>query len=143
MRNNKPLKLIDLFSGAGGLTLGFTKKFGHAFEPIWANDHDKDAALTYAANFGHCVHGDIVDLLRTTKIPPADLVIGGPPCQGFSRLNKDRKADPRKQLWRPFIEVVLRSGAEVFVMENVPQLKGSPEHEEIVREAEEHGFELV
>jgi len=123
--------------------LGFTPKFGHDFEPVWANDHDEAAAETYQKNIGPCTHDDIVDVLKTTKIPKADVVIGGPPCQGFSLLNKNKKADPRKQLWRPFIEVVLRSGAEVFVMENVPQLKDSPEHEDIVREAEEHGFEIA
>lgn len=143
-RSYKP-KLIDLFCGAGGLSLGFSPKFGHNFEPVWANDYNKAAAETYTTNFGHCVPGDIVDLLNdpNTEIPQADVVIGGPPCQGFSLLNKNKHADPRKQLWRPFFEVVLRSGAEVFVMENVPQLKGSTEHEEINREAEKHGFELA
>src|SRR5262249_55827047 len=87
--------------------------------------------------------GDIVSLLTKRRAPKADLVIGGPPCQGFSLLNKNKKADPRKQLWRPFIEVVLQSGAEVFVMENVPQLKDSPEHEAIIREVQEHGFETA
>ena len=138
-------KLIDLFSGAGGMTLGFSKAFGHNFEPVWANDNNIAAAETYRTNFGHCVPGDIVNLLDDPEIeiPKADVVIGGPPCQGFSLLNKNKHADPRKQLWRPFFEVVLRSGAEVFVMENVPQLKGSPEFEEIVGEAEEHGFEIA
>lgn len=142
LKNKKRPKLIDLFSGAGGLSLGFTAEFGQDFEPIWANDYDKAAAQTYRDNIGPCTHEDIVAALKT-KIPKADVVIGGPPCQGFSLLNKNKKADPRKQLWRPFIEVVLRSGAEVFVMENVPQLKDSPEHEEIVREAEQHGFEIA
>jgi DNA (cytosine-5)-methyltransferase 1 len=143
LKSTKRIKLIDLFSGAGGLTLGFKKALRGAMEPVWANDYNAAAAATYSANFGHCTPGDIIELLKTTKIPKADLVIGGPPCQGFSLLNKNKTADPRKQLWRPFIEVVLRSGAEVFVMENVPQLKDSPEHEEIVREAEEHGFQIA
>ncbi len=138
-------KLIDLFAGAGGMSLGFSSEFGHRFEHVWANDYNNAAAETYTKNFGNCMPGDIVDLLKDPKIeiPRADVVIGGPPCQGFSLLNKNKAADPRKQLWRPFFEVVLRSGAEVFVMENVPQLKDSPEHEEIVREAERHGFEVT
>jgi DNA (cytosine-5)-methyltransferase 1 len=138
-------KLIDLFAGAGGMTLGFTEAFGHPFEPIWANDFNAYAAATYNANFGgHCSVGDIVDLLNdpNVRIPQADVVIGGPPCQGFSLLNKNRDGDPRKQLWRPFLEIVARSGAQTFVMENVPQLLGSPEHEEIVKEAEAMGFRL-
>lgn len=139
-------RLIDLFAGAGGLTLGFTEVFGHSFIPVWANDFNRDAAATYNANFGeHCTCGDLVALLDdpTVKIPEADIVIGGPPCQGFSLLNKNREDDPRKQMWRPFLEVVRRSGADTFVMENVPQLLGSPEHEDIIRAAQAMGFRLA
>jgi DNA (cytosine-5)-methyltransferase 1 len=138
-------KLIDLFAGAGGMTLGFTKLTGHSFEPVWANDFNNYAAQTYNANFGeHCTIGDIVDILENpqTKIPKADVVIGGPPCQGFSLLNKNREDDSRKQLWRPFMDIVERSGASVFVMENVPQLLDSFEHGEIVELAKSLGFKL-
>ncbi len=138
-------KLIDLFAGAGGMTLGFTKLTGHSFEPVWANDYNDYAAQTYNANFGeHCTVGDIVDILENpqTKIPKADVVIGGPPCQGFSLLNKNRDDDPRKQLWRPFMDIVERSGASVFIMENVPQLLDSFEHGEIIGIAESLGFKL-
>ncbi len=136
-------RLIDLFSGAGGMTLGFSPFLGHYFEPVWANDFNTYAVETYNANFGnHCVPGDIVDLLRdpAITIPRAEVVIGGPPCQGFSLLNKLRNDDHRKQLWRPFMEVVERSGASIFVMENVPQLIGSVEHQEILEVAVELGF---
>ncbi|QQS46044.1 MAG: DNA cytosine methyltransferase [Acidobacteriota bacterium] len=117
LKKNKSYRLIDLFAGAGGLTLGFSKVFGHCFESVWANDFNHYAAETYNTNFGpHCVPGDIVDILNDpkTKIPRADLVIGGPPCQGFSLLNKNRDDDPRKHLWRPFLEVVKRSGIQIF-----------------------------
>lgn len=136
-------RVIDLFSGAGGMTLGFTPFMGHFFEPVWANDCNSYAVQTYNTNFGdHCLAGDIVDLLRdhTVKIPRSEVVIGGPPCQGFSLLNKLRKEDDRKQLWRPFMEVVERSGASVFVMENVPQLIGSFEHQMILDIARQLGF---
>lgn len=139
-------KLIDLFAGAGGMTLGFSKAMGHAFRPVWANDFDGSCCDTYRANFGdHCVHGDIVDILEKgeTEIPAADVVIGGPPCQGFSLLNKNRRHDPRKQLWIPYLDVVKMSGARVFVMENVPQLLDSPEYLEIKEEAEKLGFKVV
>jgi len=121
---SRPLRIIDLFCGAGGLTLGFTRLASQPAVSVWANDFNRFAAETYNANFGpHCVAGDIIDLLANPKmeIPQADIVIGGPPCQGFSLLNKNRDGDPRKQLWRPYMEVVRRSGAEIFVMENVPQ----------------------
>jgi DNA (cytosine-5)-methyltransferase 1 len=139
-------RLIDLFSGAGGMTLGFTREFGNPFVPVWANDYDAAAAATYNENFGgHCVVGDIVSLLRDSEIeiPKADVVIGGPPCQGFSLLNKEREGDPRKHLWRPFMDVVEMSGADVFVIENVPQILGSSEHEGILRAAERLDFEVV
>jgi DNA (cytosine-5)-methyltransferase 1 len=139
-------RLIDLFAGAGGMTLGFTAMLGNNFVPVWANDNNRDAVRTYRANFGdHCIEGDIVDLLQDPAIviPSADVVIGGPPCQGFSLLNKNRETDPRKQLWRPFLEVVKRSGALVFVIENVPQILGSPEHDEIVLAAREMGFQVT
>lgn len=138
--------LIDLFAGAGGMTLGFTGSVGRQFEVVWANDFDKDACATYNLNFGpHCTHGDIVDIITDshTTIPTADVVIGGPPCQGFSLLNKNRATDPRKQLWRPFLQVVERSCASIFVIENVPQLLGSSEHQEIHRCAEDLGFRVA
>lgn len=119
-----PIRVIDLYAGAGGLSLGFKETFGEDFVPVWANDFNKAAVATYNANFGaHCVVGDIVELLQDeqTHIPPADIVIGGPPCQGFSLLNKNRSDDPREQLWQAFLEVVERSNAQMFVMENVPQ----------------------
>ncbi len=137
--------MIDLFAGAGGMTLGFTRAFGHVFKPVWANDIDKDCVESYNNNFGnHCILGNLVDFLndKRTKIPKADIVIGGPPCQGFSLLNKNRDGDPRKQLWRPFLDVVNKANAEIFVMENVPQLLGSYEHWEIVDVAESMGFKL-
>lgn len=140
-----PFKMIDLFCGAGGMTLGFTKAFGHHFKSVWANDFNKFCVETYNANFGnHCISGDIIDLLQdpSVEIPKADIVIGGPPCQGFSLLNKNRENDPRNELWRPFLEVVERSGAEVFVIENVPQLLGTFEHGEIVGAAETLGFKV-
>ena len=143
-----PYRIIDLFAGAGGLTEGFREafqgdNFGDALEPVWANDFNKYAADTYNTNFGpHCVYGDIVDLLNdpAIEIPAADIVVGGPPCQGFSLLNKNRDGDPRKEMWRPYMEIVRRSGADIFVMENVPQLLNTPEHLDIICAAEKLGF---
>lgn len=145
LKKRKRHRLIDLFSGAGGMSLGFSERFGHLFVPVWANDFNEYCAKTYNDNFGnHCILGDINYVLHAkhTTIPSADVVIGGPPCQGFSLLNKNREGDPRKQLWRPFLDVVHLSGAQLFVMENVPQLLGSYEHGEIMGAAEAMGFKV-
>ncbi|GAB2587718.1 DNA cytosine methyltransferase [Spirosoma areae] len=143
------LRIIDLFAGAGGFTLGFTNTQDEhnqpAFETVWANDFNEYAVATYNANFGnHCIWGDIVPILENprTIIPEAEVVIGGPPCQGFSLLNKNRTLDPRKQLWLPFMDIVQRSRASVFVMENVPELLTSEEYGQIREVAEGMGFEL-
>ena len=101
MGNNKKYKLIDLFCGAGGLSLGFSDVFGHHFEPVWANDFNPYAADTYNENYGnHCVVGDIIEILKnpSIEVPKADVVIGGPPCQGFSLLNRNRTGDVRRSL---------------------------------------------
>lgn len=145
----RPWRLIDLFAGAGGLTLGFAGAppgAAPAFVPVWANDLNVFAARTYNANFGdHCTTDDVVELVenRIDSIPRADVVAGGPPCQGFSLLNKRRAADPRKRLWIPFLRIAEHCGAEVFVMENVPQLLGSAEHGEIVEAAGRLGFRVA
>ncbi|NBF39601.1 MAG: DNA (cytosine-5-)-methyltransferase [Spirochaetes bacterium] len=142
---NRELRYIDLFAGAGGMSVGFEYLSDRGFRGLWANDFNDFAAQTYRANFDtRCYSGDIVDILRDPKttIPSADVVIGGPPCQGFSLLNKLRADDPRKKLWIPFMEVIDRAGARAFVMENVPQLLGSLEHKEILTWAEARGFRV-
>jgi len=141
-----PIRIIDLFCGAGGLTLGFTRLTAYSACSVWANDVNQYAVQTYNTNFENCcVAGDIVTILEDSRvsIPCADIVIGGPPCQGFSLLNKNRDNDPRKQMWRPFMEVVERSNASTFVMENVPQLLGSIEHQQITTIADKMGFHTV
>ncbi|RJP74958.1 MAG: DNA cytosine methyltransferase [Desulfobacteraceae bacterium] len=145
LKDTKRYRLIDLFSGAGGMSLGFSEAFGQPFQTVWANDFSQFCVDTYNENFGpHSVAGDIVEILETKQIeiPQADVVIGGPPCQGFSLLNRNRENDPRKELWRPFLEVVEKCGASVFVMENVPQLLGTFEHGEIVGAAKSLGFKI-
>lgn len=137
----RKLKVIDLFAGAGGFTLGFLQT--GRFEPVFSNDFNAYASKTYNANFGdHCVHGDINDLLENSsvRLPKVDVVIGGPPCQGFSLLNKQREGDPRKELWRAFLEVVRRVKPAIFVMENVPELLASQEFQSIRVSAENLGY---
>ncbi|MBI4028182.1 MAG: DNA cytosine methyltransferase [Verrucomicrobia bacterium] len=145
LKQPKRYRLIDAFAGAGGKTLGFSEKFGHPFVSVWANDIDEDCCETYNANFGsHAVCGDIFKVLDdpNTTIPKADVVIGGPPCQGFSNLNQQKNlgVDPRRALWRGFIELIRRAEPEVFVMENVPPLLKSFEYREIAAAARKLGY---
>jgi DNA (cytosine-5)-methyltransferase 1 len=140
------LKLIDLFSGAGGLTLGFTdKRFCGGFECILSVDSDPGAMKTHKRAFGApCVTEDIEEWLKKDPtIPKADVVIGGPPCQGFSLLNKKRLNDLRRELWEPFLDVVEACDAQVFVMENVPELLGSIEFDQMSKRAAKLGFKLA
>lgn len=134
-------RVIDLFCGAGGMTLGFAET---GFSSVWAIDNDLAAVETYKANFG--AHADCADIERWLAlgqpIPQADVVIGGPPCQGFSLLNKQRVGDQRRALWQPYMDIVERSNARVFVIENVPGLLGSEEYEQIETRAAGLGFDI-
>jgi DNA (cytosine-5)-methyltransferase 1 len=136
-------KLIDLFSGAGGMSLGFVDpRFAGGFECVLAVDNDVAALETHGANFhGKIVSGNIEDWLKQKpKVPKADVVIGGPPCQGFSLLNKKREGDDRRALWEPYLDVVELSGAKLFIMENVTELFRSKELTRILRRAKRMGF---
>ncbi|MBN8966100.1 MAG: DNA cytosine methyltransferase [Rhizobiales bacterium] len=137
-------RLIDLFAGAGGMTLGFThRSFCGGFEAVLGIDNDQAATDTHASNFGgKSVCADIEQWLKTNSVPKADVVIGGPPCQGFSLLNKQRVGDSRRALWEPYLDVVEQSGARVFVMENVAELLSSEEFAAIRRRAKRAGFEI-
>ncbi|MEQ1977238.1 DNA cytosine methyltransferase [Xenorhabdus sp. SGI240] len=139
------LKVIDLFCGAGGLSCGFIKGTnGTYFESILAIDHDRAAIKTYNANFGeHGVVANIEEWIAENPIPEADIVIGGPPCQGFSLLNKNREGDHRRALWEPYMDIIERSFASVFVMENVPGLLSSDEFQDVRARAECMGFVLL
>ena len=119
-RNDKRKhRLIDLFAGCGGLTAGFVGT--GTFEPVVAVESDLSAAATYAANFGeHVDRGDVRSWTHGS-MPRADVVIGGPPCQGFSNLGPRVVSDARNDMWTYFVDVVARVRPAFFVMENVPQ----------------------
>ncbi|MGK0270509.1 MAG: DNA (cytosine-5)-methyltransferase 1 [Cocleimonas sp.] len=140
------LKVIDLFCGAGGMSGGLKlcSAEGHVkFTHVLAIDNDKDAIATYNKNFsdtGICV--DIEKWLEESEVPETDIVIGGPPCQGFSLLNRNRTGDKRRDLWEPYMDIVERSNAKAFIMENVQGLLKSQEFLDIKKRAESLGFSL-
>ncbi len=142
-RRPKTFKIIDLFCGAGGMSLGFIDaRFCGGFECVLAVDNDKAALATHRHNLGGKVVCDNIEdwLKNNPTIPRADVVIGGPPCQGFSLLNKKRAGDHRRALWEPYLDVVQRCGAKLFVMENVSELYRSEELSLIERYAKKRGF---
>jgi DNA (cytosine-5)-methyltransferase 1 len=131
--------LMDLFSGCGGMTRGFVDT--GRFKPVFAVDEDRDAVQTYTANFGraHAIAARIEDV---TEFPLVDVVVGGPPCQGFSPLNRRGVGLERRRLWRQYIRALAASKPSAFVMENVPQLLESREYGSFRRSAEELGFHV-
>lgn len=133
MRNNTVIKTVSLFSGAGGLDIG---AIAAGADIIWANDMMKEACETYKANIGsHIVCGDLnehIDELR--NIDSVDLLIGGPPCQGFSVAGKMDINDIRSQLVWSYTKVVETIKPKAFIMENVKAL-GQIERWKTVRHA--------
>lgn len=125
------IKVVSLFSGCGGMDLGFAGGFSllgkryakNPFDILWANDFNEAACRTYARNVGkHIHHGDIWKLID--QVPTeADVVIGGFPCQDISVNGKGLGVDGKRSgLYRAMVEVVSRTRPKVFVAENVKGL---------------------
>lgn len=114
------MKVVSLFSGAGGLDLGFIMA-GH--EVIWANDLYEDAVHTYEKNLGeHIFMKDIHDV-SIDDIPDSDIIIGGFPCQGFSVANMKRHVgDERNELYKQLVRVIQAKKPKFFLAENVKGL---------------------
>ncbi len=111
-------KVISLFSGAGGMDLGFINA---GFEIIWANDIIPEAIETYKKNIGpHIVYGDIT-MISSKDIPDnPDVIIGGFPCQGFSIANSKRSMeDKRNFLYKEMLRIIRDKKPKMFVAENV------------------------
>ena len=111
------MRVVSLFSGAGGLDLGF-KMAGHTI--VWANDLYEDAVKTYAHNIGDHIVCEDITKVPTSAIPDCDIVIGGFPCQGFSVANiKRHEDDSRNELYKQLIRVIKEKQPKFFVAENV------------------------
>ncbi len=119
-------KMIDLFAGVGGLSLGFEQC---GFEVVLANEYDPSIAEAYIKN--RKAPNMIVEDITKLPIPETfdkyrgevDLIVGGPPCQGFSQKGQRKSInDPRNFLFKYFVETVRTVRPKYFVMENVPGL---------------------
>jgi len=121
----KKPKLIDFFCGAGGLSLGFVQE---GFHIDLANDYEEVCIETYKYNHPEIpeeriIHGDIKNIVNHIEdylVNEVDIVVGGPPCQGFSSANQQRVIDdPRNELYKYFIRAVEKIAPKFVVMENV------------------------
>ena len=144
---NKKYTFIDLFAGCGGLSLGFEEA---GFEGILAIDNWQDALYTYAANrnVSRTLCADISTINPQTikdtyNIENVDVIIGGPPCQGFSVAGKRIIEDERNLLYKSFVDFVSCFHPKAFVMENVPNILsigGGIVRETIIRDFEKLGY---
>ena len=111
------MKILSLFSGAGGLDLGLIQA-GNTV--IWANDIDINAVETYRHNIGDHIVLDDIKNIDIVTLPKADVVVGGFPCQGFSQANRFRVLDDERNfLYRFFYEVICEKQPYFFIAENV------------------------
>lgn len=122
-------RVLDLFSGAGGFAAGF--EYFNNIQTLVATDFDKYAAETFQNNFKDAIviTGDITDknvrnkVIKVSKKLKINMVVGGPPCQGFSLKGKKLGLDdPRNFLFLEFYKVVKEIKPEVFIIENVKNL---------------------
>lgn len=111
---------VSLFSGAGGMDVGFQRA---GVKVVWANEIDRHACETFRLNQGgSLVQGDLVQTLPGKDLVGVDVLFGGPPCQGFSVAGKMDPNDDRNRLLFSFFDAVEAIRPNAFVCENVKAL---------------------
>jgi DNA (cytosine-5)-methyltransferase 1 len=138
---NKPLTVLSLFSGTGGLDIGLEMA---GFETLMCVDNDSESCKTLRHNRPNWVvyEGDIREFEPVGKF---DLVVGGPPCQGFSTAGKGDPNDPRNFLWKEYFRVVERVRPKAILLENVAGMankKNSHHIEEFIEHLGELGYQV-
>ena len=143
------INIIDVFSGAGGLSQGFANA---GFNIVAGIDNDAESLITFSKNHSKAttINFDLsqkIDFssnefssLNNVKI---DIVIGGPPCQGFSVAGKRHELDPRNSLYKTYVSFIKKFAPKIMVMENVPTIMsmyGGRVYENIVSELESLGY---
>ena len=143
-------KVLDLFCGCGGLSFGFLEA---GYNVVLGIDHWKDAITTFEANHKN-TKGLVADLFdetpeqisRITGVKDVDIIIGGPPCQGFSIAGKRIADDERNQLYKSFVHFVKFYDPNAFLLENVPNIvsmnKGIVK-DNIIHDFEQLGYNVV
>lgn len=137
------MRVVSLFSGAGGLDLGFVQA-GH--EVVWANDIYADAVATYRRNIGDHIFCSDITQISSDSIPACDVLVGGFPCQGFSVANTKRHVgDSRNVLYREMLRVIRDKRPAFFLAENVKGLlhfDGGRAFDQIVRDFSDAGYKV-
>jgi DNA (cytosine-5)-methyltransferase 1 len=143
-------RVLDLFCGCGGLSLGFEMA---GFDVVLAIDNWEDALVTYRQNHRHSIalNGDLLtldpmDVEREYGLHDISVIIGGPPCQGFSVAGKRIIDDDRNKLYKSFVRFVKHFKPKAFVMENVPNILsigGGAIKDSIVKDFSELGYKVV
>lgn len=136
MRLNRP-RCVDLFAGAGLFSSAFQQV---GFQIVRAIELDSIAAATYARNLGS--HIVVADVRKTTPSGRCEVLIGGPPCQGFSTLNRARIDDPRNRLTSQIVRWSRVLRPKVVVIENVTGFLGSHQWRRVTRGLERDGFHV-
>lgn len=146
---NKTLNFIDLFSGCGGFSTGMELS-GH--KCLLGVDFDKDAINTFKLNHKHAEAfcGDIKSLSKEKmsellKGQSVDMVIGGPPCQGFSTIGKGEVGDDRNSLFKEFVRIVKLTNPKIVIFENVTGILASKNKNtlaQIFKSFEDIGYQM-
>lgn len=148
MKKESRYYAIGLFSGCGGMELGF-KEAGFSF--LASCDFDHDACTTFRENFDSpIVEGDITqeevkaEIMRLAQGHKVDIIIGGPPCQGFSTSGLLRPDDPRNRLFYEYIDIAKHLNPKIIVLENVKGIVTSSNKasDTIMREFEKIGYKM-
>ena len=143
-RNLKGKTAGDLFAGAGGFSCGL---HAHGIKSLWAVEWETHAAQAYKLNNPEArVFNTNIAKLDPADFEPVDIIIGGPPCQGFSTANSNNsgkrsfKSDPRNELYKEFLRFVEHLKPAEFIMENVAQIMDVKD--EIVEDFEQAGYSV-
>lgn len=116
-KSNKKPKLLSLFSGCGGLDLGFVQA---GYQVVWANDSMHWACQTYKRNFGDHIYEGSIEDVDLNKLPDCDIMTGGFPCQDFSMIwKRGGLGTERGNLYKYFVKAVDIKRPKVFIGENV------------------------
>ena len=140
--SEEPIRVLDLFAGAGGLSAGLHAA-SDRFKTVRAVEMDLAAAASYEATFGKNITyaGPIQKWLSEEDVPSSvDVIVGGPPCQGFSTLGKQNAEDDRNSLWEQYASTIVRARPKYFIVENVAAFAKSRQFKDFIDSVKPDGL---